>query len=259
MVGAAAEADRYDDAEMFGDRDMDLFPWWPVDSDGRPQLSDIDPAAAMGMIYHSQTRLPGGQLSMIVDPGAWTNLIGADLAAQLARRATEAGHSPRQVPMDQPLNIQGVGNGTQQCTHQLVTPIAVHDSEGRATLHSLTAPVVQGGGRQLPGLLGLRSLESLGAVLDMGRQQLIMPGGGDRPHEWPSGTTIIPLQKAPSGHLVLVIDEFERAMACRNGAGLPERSLQLHAQTGESDTDAEGTMGASSSAAAAERANFGAQ
>ena len=250
-LGAAAEDDRHDSAMM------DIFPWWPADL---PTSSELDPAA-VNAAFHSNTQLSNGQLSMIVDPGAWTNLMGEDLARQLARRAVEAGHRPRQVLLERPLNVQGVGNGTQQCTHQVVTPIAVADDQGRVVLHSLTAPIVRGAGAQLPGLLGLRSLESLGAVLDMGRQELVLPGGGDRSESWPAGTTRIPLRKAPSGHLVMIIDEYERAVANRGSSALPERSLQLHSQTGDSETEPEGSgAGASSSLAPAPaEANFGTQ
>ena len=120
---------------------------------------------------------------------------------------------------------------------------------------------MRGAGAQLPGLLGLRSLESLGAVLDTGRQELVLPGGGERSESWPSGTTRIPLRKAPSGHLVMIIDEFERAVADRGTSALPERSLQLHSQTGDSETEPEGSgTGASSSLAPAPaEANFGTQ
>ena len=38
----------------------------------------------------------------------------------------------------------------------------------------------------------------------------------------------IPLRKAPSGHLVMVIDDYEKVMARRGG--LPHASLQLLSQ-----------------------------
>ena len=41
-------------------------------------------------VYHSTTQLPDGRLSFIVDPGAWTNLMGKNLAHALASRAKEA-------------------------------------------------------------------------------------------------------------------------------------------------------------------------
>ena len=75
-------------------------------------------------------------------------------------------------------------------------------------------------------------------ILDMGRQELILPGRGDAEITWPSGTLRLPLSRAPSGHSVLIIDDFERAMQSAAG-GLPERTLQLHSRTGESETEAE--------------------
>ena len=58
-----------------------LYPWWP------------DTYA-----YHSMTNLPDGRLSIIVDPGAWTNLIGANLARKLVTRAlkTVTNHNSNQ-------------------------------------------------------------------------------------------------------------------------------------------------------------------
>ena len=51
---------------------------------------------------------------MIVDPGAWTNLIGKLLARRLIQRAIAAGHKPRQEKIPA-IHIAGVGNGQQQC------------------------------------------------------------------------------------------------------------------------------------------------
>ena len=164
--------------------------------------------------------------------------MGENLARQLSRRAVDAGHRPQQVTSTRPLRIQGVGNGTQTCTHEIQSPIAVVDSSGQATVHSWTAPIVRGSGADLPGLLGLRSLESMRAILDTGHQELILPGRGEADITWPSGTLRIPLSRAPSGHLVLVIDDFERIIRHAQG-GLPERALQLHSQAGQSEAEAQ--------------------
>ena len=167
------------------------LPWWPA---GGPPLSQTSSAAGS----RSSTQLPGGQISLIVDTGAWTNLLGADLASKLILRASGAGYSPMMQPLARPLDVQGIGSGAQQCTQELVTPVAITDSRGRAQVHRLTAPVVRGcQGRTLPGLLGLRSMEQLGAVLDLSQGVLSMRG------------VTFPLRKAPSDHLVLVIDDYE--------------------------------------------------
>ena len=184
------------------------MPWWPATLDTG--------AASADLTYHTRTQLTNGQLSVIVDPGAWTNLMGENLARQLSRRAVETGHRPQQVTMERPLSIQGVGSGTQQCTHEIRTPIAITDATGQTTVHSWTAPIVRESGAGLPGLLGLRSLESMRAVLDMGHQELILPGRGDTEIVWPSGTVRLPLHRAPSGHLVLVIDDFREGTSARS-------------------------------------------
>ena len=68
----------------------------------------------MVQAFHALTQLLG-QLSMIVDIGAWTNLMGANLARKLAQRAIDCGYKPRQTRIERPLNIHGVGSGAQQC------------------------------------------------------------------------------------------------------------------------------------------------
>ena len=105
---------------------------------------------------------------MIVDIGAWTNLMGANLARQLAQRAIDCGYKPRQTRIERPLSIQGVGSGSQQCRWEMNCPIAVPHGD-RALLHSITAPIVEGTGENLPGLLGLRSLERERAIVDTHR------------------------------------------------------------------------------------------
>ena len=198
-------------------------PWWPAPGTA---ISESAP------YYHAATKLHNGQLSMIVDPGAWTNLMGEKLARDLAERAVKSGLTPRQEPMEKPLSIQGVGNGFQECKFQMSTPIAVADDRGKTTMHQLTVPIVTGSGADLPGLLGLRSMESLRAILDMGNRELILPGAGDPVIEWPAGTTRIPLSKAPSGHLVMVVDDFEKAL--KQKSGLPERTVELLAESHDS-------------------------
>ena len=46
--------------------EMQTFPWWPAIDDAGNQIEGV---------YLSATQLPDGRLSVIIDPGAWTNLI----------------------------------------------------------------------------------------------------------------------------------------------------------------------------------------
>ena len=202
------------------------LPWWPMD------------------IYCFQaTCLTDGRLSIIIDPGAWTNLLGEKLAREMVKRAQQHGYKPSQHPLPKPLRIQGVGNGHQECTHALRIPIAVPDGQGRAFIHTLEAPIVGGTGKDLPGLLGLKTIESLKGLVDTGGRKLILPGPEgslDSP-----GTTKLPLEKAPSGHLVLVVDAYELVHPPKGG--LVDSSLTLHSHL---PPDSESSEKPSSSASA---------
>ena len=44
----------------------------------------------------------------------------------------------------------------------------------------------------------------------MDKAQLIFPGPGDVKYDLPPGSTIVPLEVAPSGHLVMVTDDYGR-------------------------------------------------
>ena len=79
----------------------------------------------------------------------------------------------------------------------------------------------------MPGLLGLKSLESLNAILDTGRRMLHFPGPDSQPLRLPEGTLSIPLEKAPSGHLCMVVGDFHKLPQQTKGMRDPDSSLQL--------------------------------
>ena len=100
-------------------REIDQFPVW-VSIKGQEALLDAEFVA-----LETATSLRSGALSMIVDPGARTNLLGSEVARRLVKRALETGHRPEQGKLKNPLTIQGVGNGCQECKWELNCPIAV--------------------------------------------------------------------------------------------------------------------------------------
>ena len=59
-----------------------------------PLITVLLGAEQISFNYHASTQLPDGKLSMIVDPGAWTNFMGVNLARKLAERAVKHGHKP---------------------------------------------------------------------------------------------------------------------------------------------------------------------
>ena len=126
------------------------------------------------------------------------------------------------------MQVAGVGNGSQECNYKINLPIAIPTSEG-TQLHSITSPIVEGTGANLPGLLGLDSLRANRAMLDMDKAQLIFPGPGDVKYDLPPGSTIVPLEVAPSGHLVMVTDDYGRLP--KETGGVKDSKLVMIART----------------------------
>lgn len=130
--------------------------WWPV--------------STSMTAYNVARQLTDGRLRLIVDPGAWTNRLGSNLARRMAEKAIAHGKHTQQTRMTEPLHIRGVGDGSQRCEWEVVCPIAVPTVDGPASYGLMTSPVVEGSGSELPGLLGLRTIEEHKGILDTGRR-----------------------------------------------------------------------------------------
>ena len=68
---------------------------------------------------------------------------------------------------------------------------------------------------------------------------LIFPGKGDVQIVLPLGSLEVPLQKAPSGHLVMVIDDYEQVV--QRAGGLPSPHMQLHSAMGDPPSQSTGS------------------
>ena len=211
------------------------FPWCPA--------AGIQPEG----YFHASTNLAGGRLGILVDPGAWTNLAGKTMARSIAAKAMQHGHQASQWRMKQPLAIQGVGNGVQQCIWETRLPIAVPSGTGESELHFFETPTVEGTGADLPALLGLRSMRAKCGVLEMaaGRERLTFPGAGGYPIDWAPGAQHFQLECAPSGHLILPCGEF--ATLRQPQGGVPPTSTTFHATRTAAASSS--SSGASSSSA----------
>lgn len=203
-----------------------VLPWWP---------GEDTPTVEGSPFYHASTQLPGDQLSIIVDSGAYTNLIGADLARKLTMRLQQRGMQPTQERLPHSVSIHGVGQGSHKCGHSLFCDIAVPMTNGKARMQQIKAPIVEGDGSALPGLLGFRALNQHRAILDCEKKILYLPGPGDTEFKLPDGTTEIQLQQAPSGHLVMRIDDFENL---EKPGGLKEKKRVFHTKETSSSSPA---------------------
>lgn len=207
-------------------------PWWPGE--------DVAPAEA----YHSIS-LPN-RSGIIIDPGAYTNLIGENTARAFAKMALAQGHRPRQWKM-KPMYVQGVGEGQQKCEWTVSIPIACKLSiDGkRCCLNAFEAPVVGGSGARLPALLGLKSLSALSATLSMspGNETLFVPLPGAK-HEDFTSCRRRPLSKAPSGHLIMTIDHWDE-LKQDSQVGVQPEPMILHVDP-KGSVEAESSQPASS-------------
>lgn len=137
------------------------------------------------------------------------------------------------------MSVAGVGNGSQKCEYKIRCPIAIPGTQGQSTtLHELTSPIVEGSGAELPGLLGLRTLEAQRAILDVHKRQLIFPGPGEVEYQLPPGSIVIPLEKAPSGHLCMVIDDYD-SLKSQHGGLIGDSGLSLMAKDSGAEKAAE--------------------
>ena len=234
LDGGEASDNSYATAQSQTDGSGVVLPWWPT------QGQQPEP------YYHASVQLPDGRLALVVDVGAWTNLTGSKFAREQASRAAAAGRKPSASKLAKPLRVQGVGSGTPETTWQCELPIAIPDGSGRAFDHIYTAPTLQGAGEDLPALLGMKTITEHEGVLECGRgkERLTFPGPGGYTINWALGALHMPLERAPSGHVVIPCDDF--ASVASSSTGLPSRTLQLHATESQplSSSDASHTGGA---------------
>ena len=160
--------------------------------------------------YHIQTQLADGRPAILVDPGSVGNLCGDKWAEKVAKTAKRAGLKPSFQQRRVPLNVSGVGNGSQSCNFDCALPVSLRhaDDPNKASKGVLTIPSITDS--NLPGLLGLQSLRKNRAVLDFNTLKLYFCGPGDSniDSSLPPGTDTFQLELAPSGHLVLPCCEY---------------------------------------------------
>ena len=221
--------------------DVDVaFPWWPV------------PPAVPALTYHTSThRTQSGQLGLLVDPGSYGNLVGEEWVVAASQEANRAGLHTAKHRKTSPLEVGGVGQGTQKCFEEITIPTALRSSDGAMTGGSYTAPVIPRSA--CPALLGLKSLVQHRSVLDLVNNRLILlPKGAEV--EVPAGAEVLSLEQAETGHLLLPIDDFSRLTEARRNLQAGRNRHMFADGQAQDQTDPSLTSRASSSTAGASAA-----
>ena len=169
------------------------FPWWECEG------------AAEAGAYHLRTRLPGNEVGLLVDPGAHDNLVGANTMARMVEIAQQKGFGSLVRPLATTMQVEGVGKGAQATDTATQVQIGI---EGK--LGTYTAPTIPDS--DLPPLLGLKTLRTYRAILDMSgpEAELILPGPGGFELKLSPGSTRLPLTASASGHLILPVTNYPK-------------------------------------------------
>ena len=195
-----------------------------------------------------------GRLYVVLDTGAVGNLCGDGWAKLVAAKAIAQRLRPSQKRLAKPMEVGGVGTGTQtayfEATLPLAVPLANNDGQGQAAIHPMTVPMVHES--NLPCLWGLTSLTNNRAIVDLVSNKLYLVGPGDVQITLPPGTTTIAMEREPrSGHLIVPCDMYEEASQAVGSSSSSSTVRALHTTTVEETTTSTPATALAASAARA--------
>ena len=109
-----------------------------TDHSDEPSLLVSEGAA----VFLSRTSLANGRIGLIVDPGSVWDIAGSEWAKSVAWQAGAHGLKPSYEVRRTPLNISGVGNGSQQCAYDCELPVALRTVQGIKRTGVMYTPTV---------------------------------------------------------------------------------------------------------------------
>ena len=176
----------------------DLFyAWW------HGSEAEIAEDEEMLASYHSKVKLPQGE-ALLVDTGAIKPLAGDAWVRRVATTAELHGRGTTFVPLEHPMHVEGVGQGSSSCTHRAVLPIAMEDG----ITGSYSPAVVPNS--EIPALLGYDTLEGRRVLLDTYNGKYIEVGPGGYDLQLSPGSRLLHLRKAATGHPMLPITDWDK-------------------------------------------------
>ena len=184
--------------------------------------------------YHIRTQLPDGRPSLIIDPGSVGNLCGDRWAKTVAQAAARSGRTPSYEKRSKPLNVSGVGHGSQAAPFDCKLPISLkHNDSHAVSSGTVTTPAVANS--DLPGLLGLTALRKNKAIIDFSTLTMYFtgPGNYDLNKSLPPGTDCFQCELAPSGHMVIPCCEYDNQSSQRGDTELTLVTRQREGQSRE--------------------------
>ena len=172
-------------------RDGDMV--WHV----KESWHDVEKEDKVNVMFGRSDRIQKCE-ALLLDTGAYKNLVGDAWVARLDKLNAEAGLKPSgRNQLMKPLTLGGVGKDTQQADKEVVIPISV---DGEKAVFQAT--LVENS--DLPALLGLNTIERMNGIIDTRTKTLILPKSRDDVKiSCKPGTKELQLVQAPGGYLML--------------------------------------------------------
>ena len=157
-------------------------------------------------------KLKTDRTTILLDTGAIHSVVGTDTLYKMHDAAIKAGQKPSYTIKDSPLHVHGVGAGYSTCKEMVDMPIAIGFENRKAEPAIFRANIAEGLGKDLPAIMGNKSMAEHDAVILMreGQQYIAFPGPQGYKIEWSPGTKLCPIQHSKSGHLLMEVDHFEQ-------------------------------------------------
>ena len=192
-------------------------PWWPQEAEG--------------IYLANEVQMSDDEVGILPDTGAHDGLCGSLWARAQAEKCQAAGKHIGQKRLNQPRNVQGVGNGSQQANYEVCLAAGIQDTEGRYYEEKYKAPCLEGSG--IPGLMGIISLERNDALIRCSTGEMWFLGPGGVEIKASPGSRHFQMRKAKSGHWMLPISRFNKS-ACSGGITLNTEDAGISSQANRS-------------------------
>ena len=99
--------------------------------------------------------------------------------------------------------VDGIGEGSSECTQQARVPIMLDDGPA-----SYSAPMIDGS--SVPALLGTTTMTDHRFLIDLVHDRCIMLGPGGMQLQLSPGSRVLPLLRSETGHLMIPVSEWAK-------------------------------------------------
>ena len=161
---------------------------------------------------HGGTKLGNGKYEFLIDTRAASDLTGAwfpDLALKPSKEHLGLGGYGYSGVLPKAFN--GVGSGGSTCSKICDIWQRTEDGMPFQYVADVIDDVPGGAQYRTLALYGMPSLRRINAFVGCRRDELIIvPPGIEIEVIWPKGTRILPCERSPAGHMMLVMSHWDR-------------------------------------------------